>query len=270
MKKVKLVLWILIAVMLLSLIGLNVYNIYLAKTEKVVHPELTFEIENYGNVKMELYPEYAPNTVANIIKLAEKGYYNNKIIHGKDEICLYLGKNEEGEVDAPKASFISEAIEADSESDYEYAVPGEFFVNGYEYNTLHHEKGVVSLMRSDYTQYFQDLTNESYNSGHSQIGIIMDTAPALNGVYAGFGKITEGLDIIEKIYNEEKIKVEEKKEGEEVAEEALKTFEKAPVIKSVTVNTFENDYGNPIILKAFDYNAYVNEFLTQYYQNSAE
>ena len=57
-------------------------KIDLSKTEKIPHPEVTFEIENYGTVKMELYPEYAPNTVANIIKLAESGYYDGKLIFG--------------------------------------------------------------------------------------------------------------------------------------------------------------------------------------------
>ena len=265
MKKVSLVLWILIAIMTLSLIGLNVYNIFLAKTEKVVHPEVSFEIENYGTVKMELYPEYAPNTVANIIKLVEKGYYNNKVIYGKDEVCLYIGQDAEGEVQKPKASLLNESIEKDSENDYEYAIPGEFLINKYEDNKLHHEKGVVSLMRSEYTQLFPNLTSESYNSGHSQLGIVMNTTPSLNGSYAGFAKITEGLDIVEKIYNEAKVKEPEKNEDGEVVEEPVQIFESYPVIKSATVNTFDNDYGMPVMLKAFDYDSYLNAYLTQYY-----
>lgn len=266
MKKVKIVLWILIALMVIGLIGLNVYSIYSAKTQKVVHPEISFEVENYGIIKMELYPEYAPNTVSNIIKLAEKGYYNNKVIYGKDEICLYMGRNSDGEAENPKASLINDTIESDSDSDYEYTISGEFLVNGYEENTLRHEKGVVSLMRSDYTQYFSDLSDESYNSGNAQLGVIMEDSPSLNGAYAAFGKITEGLDILEKIYNEEAIKVEETEEGEEEhTHEGIQEFAAYPVIKSATVNTFGNDYGMPNIMKAFDYNAYMNELLSAYY-----
>ena len=266
MKKVKIVLWVLIAIMVVGLIGLNVYSIYSAKTQEVVHPEISFEIENQGTVKMELYPEYAPNTVANIVKLAEKGYYNNKVIYGKDEICLYLGRNSAGEAENPKASLINEAIEVDSENDYEYTISGEFLANKYEQNTLRHQKGVVSLMRSDYTQYFSNLSEESYNSGNAQLGVIMEDSPNLNGAYAAFGKITEGLEILEKIYNEEAIKVEETEEGEEEhTHEGIEEFATYPVIKSATVNTFGNDYGNPVISKAFDYNAYLNELLSSYY-----
>ena len=265
MKKVKLVLWILIAIMLIWLIGLTGYNMYSAKTEEVVHPEISFEIENHGTIKMKLYPEYAPNTVANIIKLAEKGYYNNNVIYGKDDVCLYVGRDSEGLAEVPKASLINDAIEDDSDSDYEYTIPGEFLVNGYEENTLRHEKGVVSLMRSDYTQYFSNLVNESYNSGSAQIGIMMKNTPSLNGAYTAFAKITEGLDILEKIYNEEAIQEPEVSEDGETTESAIDVFATYPVIKSATVNTFGNDYGMPVIMKAFDYDAYMNEFLTTYY-----
>ncbi len=266
MKKVKLVLWILIALMVISLIGLNVYGIYSAKTKGVVHPEISFEIENYGTVKMELYPEYAPNTVANIIKLAQNGFYNNKVIYGKDEVCLYFGRNSEGEPENPKTSILDTSIEVGSENDYEYTTEGEFLANGYEDNTLRHEKGVVTIMRYDYTQYFSDLIDESYNSGCAQMGIMMDNASTLNGVYTAFAKITEGMDIIEKIYNEEKVAVPEAKEGEEAPEEEpIDKFETYPVIKSATVNTFDKDYGMPEIEEAFDYNAYMNKMLSSYY-----
>ena len=270
-EKVKLVLWILIAVILIALIGLFGYQAYSAMTQEVVHPHVSFEIENQGTIKMELYPEYAPNTVANIIKLVEKGYYNNKVVYGKDDVCLYLGRNSEGLAENPKASLLDEAIEAESENDYEYTIPGEFIANGYERNTLNHEKGVVSLMRSDYTQYFSDLADESYNSGNAQIGVLMKDERALNGLYTGFGKIIEGLDILEKIYNEQPIKVEEPAEGEEEHEHVgIEQFETKLVIKSATVDTFGNDYGMPIIQKAFDYDAYVNELLSQYYTNTEE
>ena len=74
-KKVLIVVLILALLVLVGFLGVGVYKKYFAA---VSHPVVTFEIEDYGTVKMELYPEYAPNTVANIIKLAEKGYYNDK------------------------------------------------------------------------------------------------------------------------------------------------------------------------------------------------
>ena len=105
-KIIKACLWTIIAVGAICLIGFLVYNFVLASQKEVSHPEVSFEIKDYGTIKMELYPEYAPNTVANIIKLVENGYYNDKVIYGKDEICLYLGRNSEGEAVNPNISLI--------------------------------------------------------------------------------------------------------------------------------------------------------------------
>lgn len=270
-KKVKIAVWILVSILAILAIAFCAYKFVLAKTENITHPEISFEIENYGNIKMELYPEYAPNTVANIIKLAEKGYYNDKVIYGKDSVCMYFGRNSDGEAVNPKASLIDSSIEADSDSDYEYTIEGEFVANNFKKNTLRHEKGVVSLLRNDYTQYFSNLSTQSYNSGNAQIGIIMNDSRNLNGVYAAFGKITEGMDILEKIYNEAPIKVEEPAEGEtEQTQSSVEQFETYPVIKSATVNTFGYDYGMPKIEEAFDYNDYFNKMLTSYYTSSGQ
>ena len=271
-KKLRFILWLIIVIAIVLLIGTSIYNIVMAKTEKVSHPEVTFELENYGNIKMELYPEYAPNTVANFIKLVEKGYYNDKVIYGKDEVCLYVGRNQDGEAVNPKISLISDNIEADSEDDYEYTIPGEFVANDFKQNTLIHEKGVVSLIRNDYTQYVPTLTEESYNSGNAQIGIMMgDGASNLNGVYAAFGRITEGLDILEKIYNETEIAPKENtEEGVDTTESAIDRFNTYPKIKSATVDTHGIDYGNPVTEKAFDYSAYMYDLMSSYYNTNAE
>ena len=88
-KKVQIIIWAIIAALVCILIGGYVYNTVLRYTEGNTHPEVTFELQDYGTVKMELYPEYAPNTVANFVRLVEKGFYNNKVVYGKDDICLY-------------------------------------------------------------------------------------------------------------------------------------------------------------------------------------
>ena len=181
-KKVQFVIWAIILIAVVGLLGGLVYSVVKMNTEGNVHPEVTFEIKDYGNVKMELYPKYAPNTVANFIRLVEKGYYNNKVVYGKDEICLYAGRNSEGEIENPKTSLIFDNVEAGSEYDYDYTIKGEFAGNGFKQNTLMHEKGVVSLIRNDYTQYVQTLSEESYNSGNAQLGIMMgENASNLNG-----------------------------------------------------------------------------------------
>ena len=82
-KKLQFVLWIIIAVVVLAGIGVYGYRFFQAKTETPVYPEATFEIENYGTVKIELYPEYAPNTVTNFIKLIEKPREFESLEHEK-------------------------------------------------------------------------------------------------------------------------------------------------------------------------------------------
>jgi peptidyl-prolyl cis-trans isomerase B (cyclophilin B) len=238
-----------------------IYSAVKAKTEKVQNPVVTFEIENYGNVKMELYPEYAPNTVANFIKLIEAGYYNNKVIYSKDDICVYLGRNTDGTTEEPTLSKINSGIEAGTESDKKYQIAGEFVANGFERNTLRHEKGIVTMIRSDYTSQMPTLAEQSYNSANSQIGVITsDDARDLNGVYAGFGRIIEGLNIVEKIASESQI---EEKTEENASD--MDVFVTKPVIKNATVDTFGNDYGVPQTVEYFDYQAYMSEILSQYY-----
>lgn len=279
----KICLWVILGILALLCAGWFVYSFVMSNKADVVHPEVTFEIQDFGNVKMELYPEYAPNTVANIIKLVENGYYNNKVIYGKDDLCLYVGRNSDGEVENPKISLIDPNIEKDSDEDYEYSIPGEFIANDFKQNTLRHEKGIVTLIRQDYSQYFPNLSDESYNSGNTNIAVIMnDGASNLNGVYAGFGKVLEGMDILEKLYNEIEIKKEETTdetaegetvdaenvEGEENTEEesgGIQEFNVYPIIKSASVDTKGANFGMPETEEAFDYNEYINNYFMQQY-----
>lgn len=273
-KKVQLVIWIIIVIAVIGLLGCFGYNIVKMNTEGNVHPEVTFEIQDYGKVKIELYPEYAPNTVANFIKLVEKGYYNNKVVYGKDEICLYVGRNSEGDVENPKTSLIFDEVEAGSEYDYDYTIEGEFAANGFKQNTLMHEKGVITLIRNDYTQYVQTLSEESYNSGNAQLGIMMgENASNLNGSYAAFGKITEGMDVLENIYNNVEMKKAETAEnadgsGDHVTEEVdINSFASYPVITSTSVDTHGINYNNPQVEEAFDYSSYLYNLMTSYSNN---
>lgn len=262
-KKIQIAMWIIVAIIAFILIGGCVYTFVRAQIEGPIHPEVTFEIENVGKIKMELYPEYAPNTVANIIKLVEKGYYNNKILYGKDEVCLYLGRTQDGAAENPKASMLFEEIKADSEQDFEYSISGEFVANGYTKNSLRHEKGVITLIRNNYGS---GLSDQSYNSGNAQIAIMMgEESSNLNGLYAAFGRITEGLDLIEKVYNEAEI-VKTEENSEELTEaDTIKAFEKAPVITSATVDTHGIDFGNPMIQQAFNYEEYMYQYMSSYY-----
>lgn len=264
--KLKKVLLIILIIVLIAICGVLLVQYIRSLTEKVKNPILTLEIENYGNVKIELYPEYAPNTVKNIIKLAENGYYDGKVLYGTDEISVYVGRNSEGKIDYPTLSTLDESVS--EEDDYEYEIKGEFVANGFEANTLRHEKGTVSMIRADYTQIFgSTLLEQSYNSGSSQFTILTQDSRNLNGMYAAFGKVIEGMDIIEKIYNLEKEVIEN--ESEETQDSSsIEKFATMPTITKATVDTFGINYGYPEVNEAFDYDAYLQQILSQY--NSTE
>lgn len=288
MKKVVSIIALLVVIVaLLGVNGLLVYNAISSRNQEVKNPVLSLEVEGYGNVKIELYPEYAPNTVKNIIALANNGYYNGKIFYGMDDIAVYVGRDANGESDNPTIGDIDKSVvkteetaettetpentvEPINEDDYKYEIDGEFVANNFRKNTLKHEKGVVSLVRADYTKQMQALTKESYNSGSSQFTIVMEDNNGLNGMYAGFGKVIEGMDIVEKIYGLE-IKKEETTEEStttETTEESIKPFAAAPVIKTATVEIHGVTYGLPKVHEAFDYSGYLQQLLNQYYNTS--
>lgn len=286
-EKLKLIVAIVIAVAILGLIGWIVYDNVRYENEEVSHPVATFELQDYGTVKMELYPEYAPNTVANFIALIQAGYYNNKNLYGKDTVCLYMGRNahnhEEGEEETeeengPLLSQIDNSVEKGSDADYTYEINGEFIANGFDKNTLRHEKGVVSLNRYDYSSY--GLSEEGYNSGAAQFSVMMDNVSTLNGVYCAFAKVTEGLDILENIYQNAEVAKEESEEdtaeatetdetadSEEEEKNSIKQFANMPVITNATVETYGVDYGKPEVHEAFDIQAYINQLYSSYYTN---
>lgn len=265
-KNFKNIILIILSVLVLSVCVFFIVQAVRANTQQIKNPELTIEVENYGNIKIELYPEYAPNTVKNIIKLAENGYYDGKVFYGKDDISIYVGRNSEGNIDYPKLSTIEPKVA--SEDDYEYEINGEFIANNFEKNTLKHEKGVVSLVRADYSQITSQLVNESYNSGSSQFTILTKDERSLNGVYAAFGKVIEGMEIVEKIYELEGSSKLESSEDVNENTSGIKAFNQYPVIKKVNVETFGINYGFPEVHESFDYNAYMQDLLTQYYKTN--
>lgn len=262
-KKLQICFWLIIAVVVFVALGGLVYQLARATNEGPVHPEVTFEIENLGTIKMELYPEYAPNTVKNIIRLVENGHYSGKIIYGKDEICLYMGRTIDGVADLIPASEVITTIDKGSDADYNYSINGEFLANGFEQNILNHEKGTVTLIRNDYGT---GLSEESYNSGNTQMAIMLnDDAAKLNGSYAAFAKITEGLELLEKLYNEGEILSKDSEESDQLEDEPIERFATYPVIKSATVDTKGINFGDPVIQEAFDYSEYMYQMMQQYY-----
>ena len=262
--KTKLIIWIILAIIAAIVCAFLCINIVIAKTYEVKNPIATFEIENYGTVKIELYPEYAPNTVANFVNLINKKFYDGKVFYGKDINAIYAVKTADGEEVEPTYSLVDSSIKAGSDEDINYQIDGEFIANEFKQNTLKHEKGVVSMLRENYSSYF-GLQEKGFNSASSNFQIMLEDSRNLNGMYAAFGRVTEGLDIVEKIFNSETVKPETEEGAEEtVTENTILDFSAPAVIKSAKVETYGIDYGMPKVHAAFDYNAFLQNYFTQY------
>ena len=169
----------------------------------MANPIATITMENGDIMKFELYPEIAPNTVKNFISLAGSGFYDGLIFHRVINGFMIQGGCPDGRGTGGPG----------------YSIRGEFSSNGFK-NNLAHTPGVISMARSMMP-----------DSAGSQFFIMHKTSPHLDGQYAAFGKITEGMDVVNKIA--------ETPTG--YADRPLKEQK----IKSITVDTFGEVYDEP-------------------------
>lgn len=169
----------------------------------MANPIVTFEMENGGIMKAELYPEIAPNTVNNFISLVKQGFYDGLIFHRVISGFMIQGGDPEGTgMGGPG-----------------YGIKGEFAQNGIS-NDLKHTAGVLSMARSMMP-----------NSAGSQFFIMHKDAPHLDGAYAAFGKVIEGMDVVNAI-----AAVNTDYSDRPLEDQRMKT---------VTVETFDVDYPEP-------------------------
>ncbi|MNB67713.1 putative bifunctional phosphatase/peptidyl-prolyl cis-trans isomerase [compost metagenome] len=161
-------------------------------------------MQNGGIIKAELYPEVAPNTVNNFISLINKGFYDGLIFHRVIPGFMIQGGDPEGTGTGGPG----------------YSIKGEFLANGFT-NDLKHTRGVLSMARA----------NDPDSAG-SQFFIMTDAAESLDGSYAAFGKVTEGMDVVDAIAALERDSNDRPKEP--------------PVIKKVTVDTLGVTYPEPV------------------------
>ena len=138
-----------------------------------MNPTFIIEMENGQTMKGELYPETAPNSVANFVELANSGFYDGVIFHRVIPGFMIQGGDPLGRGTGGPG----------------YSIRGEFARNGFN-NPLKHTRGVLSMARSMMP-----------NSAGSQFFIMVDDAPYLDGQYAAFGKVTEGMDVVDAIAN---------------------------------------------------------------------
>ena len=167
------------------------------------NPIVTIEMENGDVMKAELYPEIAPNTVNNFISLIKKGYYDGVIFHRVIPGFMIQGGDPQGTGTGGPG----------------YSIRGEFSHNGFQ-NDLKHTPGVLSMARTMIP-----------DSAGSQFFIMHETSPHLDGEYAAFGKVIEGLEVVDKI-----AKVKTDYADRPMADQVMKT---------VTVDTFGVDYPEP-------------------------
>ena len=245
MKKFKNVIWIVALIILIVLIGIVAYGYYRNATMEVTRPVATMEVENFGTIKFELYPEYAPETVANFTTLANRGFYDGLTFHRIVSDFMIQGGDKNG--DGTGLATTSDL--KDDGDDTEYTIKGEFVANGVD-NKLQFQEGVVAMARSDYTSYSSSLTEESYNSGSSQFFIMTAENTGLNGQYTSFGKVIEGMDIVHQI---EAVEVKAADDAETSGNTEVSTPVNPPVITSIRVETNGIDYGLPETLTPFDY-----------------
>lgn len=167
------------------------------------NPIVTIKMASGDTMKLELYPETAPNTVNNFISLVNKGFYDGLTFHRIIEGFMIQGGDPDG----------------NGTGGPDYSIPGEFSSNGFD-NQLRHSAGVISMARS-----------QMPDSAGSQFFIMHKDAPHLDGSYAAFGKVTEGMDIVNKIA---------------ATETDWGDMPMTPVVmKKVTVDTFGVEYPEP-------------------------
>lgn len=258
----KIILSLIALIIVLVLIGVVCIGYYKKSTFKAQNPVATIEVEGYGTIKVELYPDKAPETVSNFIALANHNFYNGLKFHRIVEGFMIQGGDINGGNSSGTKKVTKSAIglaDAGSAQDTAYSIKGEFIANGVETNDLKMDEGVIAMARADYTSYSSSLKTESYNSADSQFFIVTKRTASLDGNYAGFGKVIEGLDIVHQI---EKVEVKAAStESSSSSTDSSSTEKSTPVndviIKSVTVETNGIDYGTPDTLTPFDYTSWL-------------
>ena len=169
----------------------------------MTNPIVTIEMENGKKMTVELYPDVAPNTVKNFVSLCNKGVYNGTIFHRVIPGFMIQGGDPEGTgMGGP-----------------DYCIRGEFTANGFQ-NDLLHTRGVISMART-----------MDPNSAGSQFFIMTTDSPHLDGQYAAFGMVTEGMDVADEIVNTKRDYHDRPRTPQKMV--------------SVTVETFGQDFGEP-------------------------
>ena len=167
------------------------------------NPIVTIEMENGGVMKVELYPDVAPNTVNNFISLVQKGFYDGLIFHRVIPGFMIQGGCPDGTGTGGPG----------------YSIKGEFSGNGFQ-NGLAHDRGVLSMART-----------MAPNSAGSQFFVMVEKAPHLDGQYAAFGKVVEGMDAVDEIASCETGAQDRPLREQKIQSAAVETFGETYTVK---------------------------------------
>ena len=177
--------------------------VYASETEVIKNPLVTMDLGDLGIIKIELYPEIAPNTVNNFISLIQQGYYDGVIFHRVIPGFMIQGGDPTGTGGGGPG----------------YSIKGEFSQNGFK-NELLHKRGVVSMARANMP-----------DSAGSQFFIMVADYPSLDGAYAAFGQVVEGIEVADTIVAADRNRMDKPLVDQR--------------IEQVTVETFGIDYPEP-------------------------
>lgn len=158
-----------LALILAMTMCLTLFTACSSENDDIVN--VTIEVENYGTIKLELYSDIAPITVANFVSLVEEGFYDGLTFHRIIDGFMIQGGDPLG----------------NGTGGSDETITGEFALNGIE-NELSHTRGVISMARSS-----------DYDSASSQFFIMHEDYPSLDGSYAAFGMVTSGMDVVDAI-----------------------------------------------------------------------
>ena len=142
----------------------------------MTNPIIKINVKDLGSMTAELYPQKAPITVANFIKLAKQGFYEGLIFHRVIREFMIQG-----------GGYTEDMQDTNCDS-----IRGEFKANGFSANDIKHTRGVLSMARTNVP-----------NSASSQFFVMHKDSPHLDGMYAAFGKLTDGFDVLDAIANTE-------------------------------------------------------------------
>jgi cyclophilin family peptidyl-prolyl cis-trans isomerase len=288
-------------------IGFLIFNAARSNSvnENAKNPVVTLDVEGYGEVKIELYPDYAPNTVKTIIKLIQNGYYDGKIFYGTDGTAISAGMklstteeypedaydedgnllddaeletSESAEEDTLRVSDLDTSVTpyiSDEDSEYGYVDEEENGDEDTDYKVSIKGEFVANGFDTN-TLRFEYGTVGLYRSDYTEYVSSLTTESYNSGTSLFFIETDEDSSLngqyaaFGKVIEEMKdLPLAESDDDDSTSSDSITKFAEGsyPVITTATVETYGIDYGMPVYEEAFDYNSYLSNLILKYYQN---